>query len=151
MNNRERLESHKRMYSWIEEKTKKNCYLDEDYKRNDWEILTDLYPELLTLVEDLISNVETLVNQEQELITHPLSDIKFDEVVGTVYKWTKEPNDKFIGEENIVQKLDEKRLEALGLLGNVQITNSRQIEYLSQYMDTDIDLDEYDYFFEYYE
>lgn len=66
MNNKERLESHKRMYSWLEEKAKENKFLDEDYKRNDWEILTDTYPELLTFVEDLISHIKELVKKEEE-------------------------------------------------------------------------------------
>jgi hypothetical protein len=68
MNNTEILASHKRMYSWIKERAENNKHLDEDYKRNDWEILTDTYPELLTFLEDLIFNVEKLVNREQELL-----------------------------------------------------------------------------------
>lgn len=67
MNNKERLESHHRMYSWIKEQAKKNKYLDEDYERDDWEILNDTYPELLTFVENLLSNLESYVKREQEL------------------------------------------------------------------------------------
>lgn len=67
MNNKERLESHKRIYSWLEEQAEKNKYFDEEDRISDWETLTDLYPELLTLVEDLISHLESYVKREQEL------------------------------------------------------------------------------------
>lgn len=60
MNNQERLASHKRMYSWIEEEAKKNRWISED-DRTDWIILEGCYPELLMLVEDLIRDLE-LVN-----------------------------------------------------------------------------------------
>lgn len=79
MNNLEQLESHHRMYSWLEEQAKNNKYLDEDYKRNDWETLTNTYPELLTFIESLISHIKRLVNREQELLTE-------------IDKWKKEVN-----------------------------------------------------------
>lgn len=66
MNNQERLESHKRMYSWVKEQAKKNRWLSED-DRNDWYILEGYYPDLLTLVEDLISDMNKVI---QETLIH---------------------------------------------------------------------------------
>ena len=67
MNSKEKLESHKRMYSWIKEKAKKNKYFDEDDRISDWETLENLYPELLNLVEDYESLVEMLLKDIEKL------------------------------------------------------------------------------------
>lgn len=68
MNNLEQLESHHRMYSWLEEQIEKN-YTFDDEDDSDWQVLENRYPELLTFVESLISHVKSLVNREQELLT----------------------------------------------------------------------------------
>ena len=63
MNNKERLASHYRMYEWLKEQAKKNNYPGDNEDSNDWDILENRYPELLTFIEDLISDVEELTNQ----------------------------------------------------------------------------------------
>lgn len=67
MNSKEKLESHKRLYSWIEEQAKKNKYFDEEDRISDWETLENLYPELLNLVEDYESLVEMLLKDIEKL------------------------------------------------------------------------------------
>lgn len=72
-------------------------------------------------------------------------------VIASVYWWTKEPEDEFIGEEDITKKLDEELLESLGLLyGSNLLTTINQIDYVSELINSKIDVEEYDYFFEYH-
>lgn len=60
MNNQEKLKSHKKMYSWIKEKGMNGCtFYDED--DSDWVVIENRYPELMTLVEDLISDLEKII------------------------------------------------------------------------------------------
>jgi len=67
MNNKERLASHYKMYSWLKELCSiKPCYLGEEDK-NDWEILENRYPELLCFIEDLLSHLEEYTKREEEL------------------------------------------------------------------------------------
>lgn len=76
---------------------------------------------------------------------------KFPKIIATVYWWTKAPGDEYVNEENIVENLDEELLVSLGLrYGSSPLTNINQIDYISEFMDSDIDTEEYDYFFEYY-
>ena len=65
MNDKEKLESHKRMYLWIQEQAKENKYFDEEDKISDLETLENMYPELLVLVEDLISDLDRIVNKKE--------------------------------------------------------------------------------------
>ena len=65
MNDKEKLESHKRMYLWIQEQAKKNKYFDEEDKISDLETLENIYPELLVLVENLISDLDRIVNKKE--------------------------------------------------------------------------------------
>jgi hypothetical protein len=65
MNDKELLESYKRMYLWIQEKAKENKYFDEEDIVSDLETLENMYPELLVLVEDLISSLESVVNKNE--------------------------------------------------------------------------------------
>lgn len=163
MNNKEKLESYKRMYSWLEEQANKNKYFDEDGKISDWETLTDLYPELLTLVEDLLSNLESYVKNEEEAqkfldnidkvnkANKENYESKYPKIIASVYWWTKEPENEFVGEEDITEKLDEELLESLGLrYGSNLLTTINQIDYISEFIESKIDVEEYDYFFEYH-
>ena len=85
------------------------------------------------------------------LIEEMLETIKYQEEalkwykVGTIYWWTKEPGDIYIGEENIVKSIDETF--SLSLYGSTQLTLD-QVKYISQFMRSDVNTDEYDYFFE---
>ena len=65
MNDKEKLESHKRMYLWIQEQAKEHKYFDEEDKISDLETLENIYPELLILVEDLISDLDRVVNKKE--------------------------------------------------------------------------------------
>ena len=71
MNNEERLKSHFRMYSWIKEQASKNkglCWVSEDdTNQTDWEIIENVYPEIVTFIEDLLSNLKSFNKREQEL------------------------------------------------------------------------------------
>lgn len=79
------------------------------------------------------------------------SEIQIPEVIATVYWWTKEPEDVFIDEENITKKLDEELLESLGLkYGSNLLTTTNQIDYVSELIESEIDTEKYDYFFEYH-
>ena len=64
--------------------------------------------------------------------------------VGTIYWWTKEPNDIYIGEEDIVK---DNETFNVSLLSSNKLTLS-QVKYLSKFMGSDIDTNSYDYFFE---
>lgn len=73
------------------------------------------------------------------------------EVVATLYWWTKEPENRYVSEENIVVPLNEEKLESLGLrYGSNLIKTQEQIACLSELINEKIDLDTYDYFFEYH-
>jgi len=73
------------------------------------------------------------------------------EVTATLYWWTKEPDDRYVSEENIVVPLNEERLESLGLrYGSNLIKTQEQIDCLSELINEEIELDTYDYFFEYH-
>ena len=67
--------------------------------------------------------------------------------VGTVYWWTKEPGDNYIGEEEIVKDSDTC---FLSLIGSNQLTLD-QVKYVSKFMYSYIDTDKYDYFFQSYD
>ena len=67
--------------------------------------------------------------------------------VGTVYWWTKEPGDNYIGEEEIVKDSDTCFLY---LIGSNQLTLD-QVKYVSKFMYSYIDTDKYDYFFQSYD
>lgn len=76
---------------------------------------------------------------------------KYPKIIASVYWWTKRPEDEFVGEENITEKLDKELLESLGLrYGSNQLTTINQIDYVSELIESKIDVEEYDYFFEYH-
>ena len=71
MNNKERLKCHFRMYSLIKEQASKNKRLywvsEEDTNQTDWEIIENVYPEIIIFIDYLLSNLKSFNKREQEL------------------------------------------------------------------------------------
>jgi hypothetical protein len=97
------------------------------------------------LAKEIIEKNIRIKELEQKLHSH------LPKVIASVYWWTKEPEDEFIDEEDITEKLDEELLESLGLrYGSNKLTTINQIDYVSELIKSTIYVEEYDYFFEYH-
>lgn len=75
MNNKEKLESHHRLYSWIKELSYKDSYLEEN-GQTSWETFANRYPEIVTLVESLLANLELLNIEEGNILYINYRDYK---------------------------------------------------------------------------
>lgn len=109
------------------------------------------HPECGTGIKKLDKIAQQMLDYiEQKEEEYTFSEKSTKEIVLNWY--SKELNDigyqDLLGAETLPNSITEKKLKEIGLIfgeDGAEITTKEQVEYLSQFLETKIDLDEYDY------